>query len=191
MKVAVFSAKKYDREFLNAANGARHELRFFEPHLNEETVGLATGFEAVCVFVNDQVNAAVIERLHSLGIRLIALRCAGYNNVDLAAAKKHGITVVRVPAYSPYAVAEHTDCSYVGAQPETASSLQSRPRRKFRPRRLARVRHARQNSRRDRHRTNRDRGGANSHRIRLSDFGIRSISKCDLSVSRRALRRAE
>ena len=108
MKIAVFSAKKYDREFLNAANGARHELRFFEPHLNEETVGLATGSEAVCVFVNDQVNAAVIARLHSLGVRLIALRCAGYNNVDLAAAKKHGITVVRVPAYSPYAVAEHT-----------------------------------------------------------------------------------
>jgi D-lactate dehydrogenase len=108
MKIAVFSAKKYDREFLNAANGARHDLRFFEPHLNEETVSLAAGFEAVCVFVNDQVNAAVIATLESLGVRLIALRCAGYNNVDLSAAKKHGITVVRVPAYSPYAVAEHT-----------------------------------------------------------------------------------
>ena len=108
MKIAVFSAKKYDREFLSAANGSRHELRFFEPHLSEETAGLAAGFEAVCVFVNDQVNAAVIARLHSLGVRLIALRCAGYNNVDLAAAKKHGISLVRVPAYSPYAVAEHT-----------------------------------------------------------------------------------
>ena len=108
MNTAIFSAKKYDREFLNAANGARHELRFFEPHLNEETVSLAAGFEAVCVFVNDQMNAAVIATLESLGVRLIALRCAGYNNVDLSAAKKHGITVVRVPAYSPYAVAEHT-----------------------------------------------------------------------------------
>ena len=108
MNTAIFSAKKYDREFLNAANGARHELRFFEPHLNEETVSLAAGFEAVCVFVNDQVNAAVIATLESLGVRLIALRCAGYNNVDLSAAKKHGVTVVRVPAYSPYAVAEHT-----------------------------------------------------------------------------------
>ena len=108
MKIAVFSAKKYDREFLSAANGSRHELRFFEPHLSEETAGLAAGFEAVCVFVNDQVNAAVIAMLDSLGVRLIALRCAGYNNVDLAAAKKHGVTVVRVPAYSPYAVAEHT-----------------------------------------------------------------------------------
>jgi D-lactate dehydrogenase len=108
MKTAVFSAKTYDREFLSVANGSRHELHFFEPHLNEETVGLAAGFGAVCVFVNDQVNAAVIARLRSLGVRLIALRCAGYNNVDLAAAKKHGVTVVRVPAYSPYAVAEHT-----------------------------------------------------------------------------------
>jgi D-lactate dehydrogenase len=108
VNVAIFSAKKYDREFLNAANGSLHKLRFFEPHLNDETVSLAAGFEAVCVFVNDQVNAAVIARLHSLGVRLIALRCAGYNNVDLSAAKKHGVTVVRVPAYSPYAVAEHT-----------------------------------------------------------------------------------
>ena len=107
MNVAIFSAKKYDREFLKAANGSLHKLRFFEPHLNEETVGLATGFEAVCVFVNDQVNESVIAKLRSLGVRLIALRCAGYNNVDLSAATKHGITVVRVPAYSPYAVAEH------------------------------------------------------------------------------------
>lgn len=108
MNVAIFSAKKYDREFLNAANDSVHKLRFFEPHLNEETAGLATGFEAVCVFVNDHVNVAVISRLHSLGVRLIALRCAGYNNVDLSAAAKYGIAVVRVPAYSPHAVAEHT-----------------------------------------------------------------------------------
>lgn len=108
MKIAVFSTKPYDREFLSSANASRHELHFFEPHLSEQTAGLAAGFEAVCVFVNDQVNAAVIATLESLGVRLIALRCAGYNNVDLSAATKHGITVVRVPAYSPYAVAEHT-----------------------------------------------------------------------------------
>ena len=107
MRVAIFSAKKYDREFLSTANASRHHLGFFEAHLNEETVGLATGFDAVCVFVNDHVNSAVIAKLRSLGVRLIALRCAGYNNVDLPAATKHGITVVRVPAYSPYAVAEH------------------------------------------------------------------------------------
>ena len=108
MKVAVFSAKKYDREFLSAANTSRHELTFFEPQLNEETANLVSRFEAVCVFVNDQVNADVIAKLRSLGARLIALRCAGYNNVDLSAAAEHGITVVRVPAYSPYAVAEHS-----------------------------------------------------------------------------------
>jgi len=108
VKIAIFSAKRYDREFLSAANASRHELRFFESHLSEETAGLAAGFEAVCVFVNDQVNATVITTLDSLGVRLVALRCAGYNNVDLTAATKHGITVVRVLAYSPYAVAEHT-----------------------------------------------------------------------------------
>jgi D-lactate dehydrogenase len=108
VKVAIFSAKKYDREFLGAANASHHQLRFFEPHLNEETVNLAAGFYAVCVFVNDQVNASAIAKLGSLGVQLIALRCAGYNNVDLSAATKHGVTIVRVPAYSPYAVAEHS-----------------------------------------------------------------------------------
>src|SRR5215831_16975981 len=73
MKTAVFSAKKYDREFLSVANGSRHELHFFEPHLNEETATLAAGFGAVCVFVNDQVDAAVIASLRSLGVQLIAL----------------------------------------------------------------------------------------------------------------------
>jgi len=108
VKVAIFSAKKYDREFLSTANAARHEFHFFEPHLNETTASLAAGFGAVCVFVNDHVNAAVIAILASLGVRLVALRCAGYNNVDLKAAAKLGVTVVRVSGYSPHAVAEHT-----------------------------------------------------------------------------------
>jgi D-lactate dehydrogenase len=108
MKVAVFSTKNYDRKFLSSANASRHELHFFEPHVSEQTAGLAAGFPAVCVFVNDNVDARVVAKLASLGVRLIALRCAGYNNVDLSAATKYGITVVRVPAYSPYAVAEHT-----------------------------------------------------------------------------------
>jgi D-lactate dehydrogenase len=107
MKVAVFSARNYDREFLSSANESRHELHFFELHLSEQTAGLAAGFNAVCVFVNDTVDALVVAKLASLGVRLIALRCAGYNNVDLKAAAKHGLTVVRVPGYSPYAVAEH------------------------------------------------------------------------------------
>lgn len=108
MKVAVFSAKKYDREFLGAANGSRHELQFLEPRLTVETAGLAAGFGAVCVFVNDRADRPVLTTLASLGIRLLALRCAGYNNVDLKAAAECGFTVVRVPGYSPYAVAEHT-----------------------------------------------------------------------------------
>ena len=101
MKVAVFSAKKYDVESLNAANRSRHELQFFEPHLNEQTTGLAAGFGAVCVFVNDRVDHATIEKLAGLGVRLIALRCAGYNNVDLKAAAKCGVAVVRYQDIRP------------------------------------------------------------------------------------------
>lgn len=108
MRVAVFSRQAYDREFLEEANASHHELRFFEPQLNAETVSLSAGFDAVCIFVNDHLDAVVIEQLANAGTRLIALRCAGYNNVDLVAAEQHGMTAVRVPAYSPHAVAEHT-----------------------------------------------------------------------------------
>ncbi|WP_019506921.1 2-hydroxyacid dehydrogenase [Pleurocapsa sp. PCC 7319] len=108
MKVAVFSAKPYDRKFLEKFNQQHgHILKFFKPNLDSQTVTLATGFEAVCVFVNDSLNRTVIEALSNLGIKLIALRCAGYDNVDLNATQELGITVARVPAYSPYAVAEH------------------------------------------------------------------------------------
>lgn len=106
MKIAFFSTQSYDRNYFNRYNTG-HELVFFEAPLNEQTVNLATGFTAICAFVNDQLHAAVIDQLAAQGIKLIALRCAGYNNVDLAAAKAHNIPVVRVPAYSPYAVAEH------------------------------------------------------------------------------------
>ncbi len=109
MKVAVFSTKSYDRTFLESANiEGRHELVFFEPHLNCETSVLATGSQAVCAFVNDELNAQTLSKLASLGIKLIALRSAGFNNVDLVKAGDLELTVVRVPAYSPYAVAEHT-----------------------------------------------------------------------------------
>ena len=107
MKVAVFSAKIYDREFLGAANAARHDLQFFEPRLTVETVSLGVGFEAVCAFVNDRLDATVIQHLVAGGTRLLVLRCAGYNNVDLTAAAQHGLTVACVPGYSPHAVAEH------------------------------------------------------------------------------------
>ena len=109
MNVAVFSAKRYDRASLDAANDARrHQLRYLEPHLDRATVALARGHDAVCVFVNDRLDAEVLASLAADGIRLVALRCAGFNNVDVPAAHQLGITVVRVPAYSPHAVAEHT-----------------------------------------------------------------------------------
>ena len=108
MKVAVFSTKSYDRRFLIAANEIdQHELVFFEPPLTPETAVLASGFPAVCVFVNDRLEAIALNTLARSGVRLIALRCAGFNNVDLIAATKLGLTVLRVPAYSPHTVAEH------------------------------------------------------------------------------------
>ena len=109
MKVAIFATKSYDREFLEEANMRfGHELTFFDPNLSSETVRMAEGFHAVCVFVNDRLDEQVLNQLLLFGIKIVALRCAGFNNVDLAAAEKLGVTVVRVPAYSPEAVAEHT-----------------------------------------------------------------------------------
>ena len=109
MKLGVFSTRSYDREFLTRENAAfGHDLVFFETRLSQETCCLAHGLPAVCVFVNDQPDAEVLRTLAAGGTRLLALRCAGYNNVDLAAAAECGIRVVRVPAYSPHSVAEHT-----------------------------------------------------------------------------------
>ena len=108
MKIAIFSAKRYDREFLDAANAAAgHGLRYFEAPLDAESVGLAAGYGAVCIFVNDTCDADVLAALHRSGTRLVALRCTGFNNVDLPAAARLGIQVVRVVDYSPYSVAEH------------------------------------------------------------------------------------
>ncbi|MBD1922678.1 2-hydroxyacid dehydrogenase [Microcoleus sp. FACHB-831] len=109
MKVAVFSTKSYDRQFLEPeAKNCGHEMVFFEPRLTFETSPLAAGFPAICVFVNDKLDEKTLSAIANGGTRLIALRSAGYNNVDLAAARNLGLTVVRVPAYSPHAVAEHT-----------------------------------------------------------------------------------
>jgi D-lactate dehydrogenase len=108
MKIAFFDTKPYDKasfEKFGKENGIN--FKYFETKLNEDTVDLANGYDGVCVFVNDTVNAAVIDRLCEMGVKVIALRCAGFNNVDIkyAFGKIH---VLRVPAYSPYAVAEHT-----------------------------------------------------------------------------------
>lgn len=107
IKVAFFDAKAYDKPSFEHY-GSEHDMqfRFLEIKLNEDTVELARGCDAVCVFVNDTVNAAVIDKLYAMGVKLIALRSAGYNNVDVQAAFGK-IHVVHVPAYSPYAVAEH------------------------------------------------------------------------------------
>jgi len=107
MNVGVFSTQPYDREPLAGANQERgHTLSFLEARLAPETAELGAQFDAVCVFVNDQLTRAVLERLRAGKTRLVALRCAGFNNVDLVAARELGLTVVRVPAYSPHAVAE-------------------------------------------------------------------------------------
>ena len=111
MKVAVFSTKPHDRAFLDAANVAAdrpHGLTYFDVPLRANTARLAEGFDAVCVFVNDELDAATLGTLAGGGTRAVALRCAGFNNVDLPAAAGQGLAVVRVPAYSPHAVAEHT-----------------------------------------------------------------------------------
>lgn len=115
MRVAVFSTKKYDRDFLTSANrDFGHSLEFFEARLTTATALLARDFPAVCVFVNDVVDEAVLTDLAEHGLRVVALRCAGFNNVDLPVAARLGIQVVRVPAYSPHAVAEHTIALLLG-----------------------------------------------------------------------------
>ena len=108
MKITFFSTQPYDKEFFSAHNiDGAFECDYLEVPLNSKTVELAAGSEAICIFVNDKADAAVIARLAELNVQVIALRCAGFNNVDLEAAKSNGLKVCRVPAYSPQAVAEH------------------------------------------------------------------------------------
>ena len=108
MKITFFSAKPYDKASFNKQNEQfGFELEYYETHLGPHIINAVEKTDAVCVFVNDRVNAPVIETLARKGVKVIALRCAGFNNVDLQAAKANGIKVCRVPAYSPEAVAEH------------------------------------------------------------------------------------
>ena len=107
MKLAFFDTKPHDiKSFDKPLQDAGIQVKYFDTHLNEDTVSLASGFDAVCIFVNDIVNENVVNKLYEFGIRIIVLRCAGFNNVDLKACEGR-IQVFRVPAYSPYAVAEH------------------------------------------------------------------------------------
>jgi len=108
MKIAFFSTKSYDKEsFLTHVSNTGHEFSFLDAPLDHRTVNLAKDHQAICTFVNDPIDEYIITKLHQLGVGLIALRCAGYNQVNLPTAEKLGIKVVRVPAYSPEAVAEH------------------------------------------------------------------------------------
>lgn len=109
MRVAFFSTHQFDRQYFDDANASRgHDLHYLEPRLTAATAVLAHGHPAVCAFVNDTLDATVLDLLAAGGTRLVALRSAGFNHVDLAAARSLGLTVARVPAYSPHAVAEHT-----------------------------------------------------------------------------------
>lgn len=106
MRIAFFGTKEYDKKYFNEFN-KEHEIKYFRPKLSEETAILAKGYEAVCAFVNDDLSGDVVEILGTIGVKYILLRCAGFNNVDLNKTKEYGITVARVPSYSPEAVAEH------------------------------------------------------------------------------------
>ena len=107
--IAFFGTKPYDESSFNDKNKEfGFEIRYYKGHLNKNNVLLTQGVDAVCIFVNDVADAEVIRVMAANGVKLLALRCAGFNNVDLDAAAAAGITVVRVPAYSPYAVAEYT-----------------------------------------------------------------------------------
>ena len=111
MKMLFFGTKTYDREFFD--KGLKEErykdidIHYIEPNLTPETAELAHGYDAVCAFVNMDLGKETVDILHEMGVKLILMRCAGYNNVDVEEAKKHGMTVMRVPSYSPEAVAEH------------------------------------------------------------------------------------
>ncbi|MCQ2533768.1 MAG: 2-hydroxyacid dehydrogenase [Clostridia bacterium] len=107
VKIALFDAQEYDRASFDAIKENYDvECTYFDTHLTEATVSLCEGFDAICVFVNDKITSSIIDKLEKYGIRLLALRCAGYNNVDIEYAYGR-LHIVRVPAYSPYAVAEH------------------------------------------------------------------------------------
>ena len=175
MRIAVFSTRSYDQEFLSAANASQevggHELVFLETPLTEATAGLAKGFTAICCFVNDHLGAPVLRALVDGGTRHIALRSAGFNHVDLVAAGGLGLTVTRVPAYSPYAVAEHT-VGLILALDRKIHRAYTRVREgNFALGRPVGIRHPRPHRGHHRHRQDRQRGSAHIQRFRLHTAG--------------------
>ena len=183
LQVAFFDARSYDIASFDDLNRDRFDLHYFQAPLSLETVPFASGHRAVCIFVNDCADAAVLDALASLGVELLALRCAGYNNVDLAACRKLGLSVVRVPEYSPHAVAEHTVGAHAHAEPAAPPGLQPQPRRLFRAGRPRRLRHAREDGRRHRNGPDRPRHGRDPAGLRLPDPRLRSRAR---SGARRA-----
>src|ERR1700759_4193431 len=141
IQTVVFDTKPYDREPLQrAAAGLGIKWRFMDCRLSAETAGAAHGAQAVCTFVNDRVDRPCLEELARLGVKHVALRCAGFNSINLAAAKELGFSVTRVPAYSPYAVAEHAVALLLALirkiprqQPRARSKLRAQRPRRFRP----------------------------------------------------------
>ena len=155
-RMAMFSAKAYDQRSFDAANVDRGvDIDYHESRLDASTAGYAAGAQVVCVFVNDDLSAGVLEALAGHGVGIVAMRCAGYNNVDLGAAARLGITVVRVPAYSPNAVAEHTLALMLSPQPQDPPRAQPGSGPQLLPRRARRFRHGRQDRSGDRDRQHR------------------------------------
>lgn len=108
MKIAIFNIHNWEREYIQSANNGKHTLKMFETYLSSDTVDLAKGCDAICIFTEDNASAPILDRLHELGVRYVALRSAGFNNIDVPHAQKLGIRMARVPEYSPYAIAEFT-----------------------------------------------------------------------------------
>ena len=142
--IAFFGTKPYDEASFNDKNKEfGFEFRYYKGHLNKNNVLLTQGVDAVCIFVNDTADAEVIHAMAANGVKLLALRCAGFSNVDLNAAATAGITVVRVPAYSPYAVAEIYRSTHALSQPKDSTRFVAYKRRKLFPSRSDGIRHAR------------------------------------------------
>ncbi|ADV50239.1 D-lactate dehydrogenase [Cellulophaga algicola DSM 14237] len=108
MKIAIFNVHNWERDYLESANNDKHTLKMFDTYLSLDTVDLAKGYDAICIFTEDNAAAPILDRLYELGIKFVALRSAGFNNIDVPYAQKLGIRMARVPEYSPYAIAEFT-----------------------------------------------------------------------------------
>lgn len=175
--IAFFGTKPYDESSFNDKNKEfGFEIRYYKGHLNKNNVLLTQGVDAVCIFVNDVADAEVIRIMAENGVKLLALRCAGFNNVDLNAAATAGITVVRVPAYSPYAVAEYTVALMLSIEPENPPCILAHERRKFLPSWFDGIRYAWKNSRNHRYGENSKNPDSYPKRFRNECAGIRSLS---------------